>query len=362
MVAIALDVMSAEKGSDICLQAAVRALKVQPSLKVWLVGAREVLEAFVKTVVESTVRKRLLLEYADQVIMPDDDPVSALRQKKSSSTHKTIELVRKGYAQAAVSCANTGALMAISRYFLKRLPGVDRLSLSARYPTYDFSKDILLADVGASMDLAPVHLLQMARLLSCYAKATFNTSSVRVGLISCGVEAGKGNALVKQTVPLLNQDSFYEFVGLLEPEDLFKRKADVALCDGFVGNAILKASESSARYVLNVTKQALSGNWFAKYCVGGLLHTFLKPYMVKIRPEKRDGAIVLGVNGVVVKSHGASVCDNVVSALSYAYDIVSRGAVDALGEVGDFSASLSLSEMPERVGETGDKKEEGALL
>lgn len=331
MVAIALDAMTSEAGASEVVKGGCDALKMHKDLSIYMVGDAKVLHRLVeKHASDPSLVERIKIVPSTDIIQHDDNPVTVLRNKPNSSTHTAVNLVKQHKAQACVSCANTGALMAISRCVLKRLHGVQRLSLAARYPTYEFSNDIILADVGASMDVEAVHIWQMAHLLAQYTISASGTPTV--GLLSCGVEKGKGNRLVNQAVPMLESSRRFQYVGLVEPSDLFLRKADIVLCDGFVGNAILKTSEASAKYILDILKTALTSSPMARL-LGGALRYYLNPYLFQIKPERRNGAMVLGVDGVVVKSHGNSEHEGVLSALSFAYNLVHDGVADRLKSV-----------------------------
>lgn len=336
MTTIAVDAMTCERGVASVVSAVLSAASIHKQLSFVLVGDTEQ----IKSVVPNGLPESVSIKHAAHTIKHSDNPVNAMR-KQGSSTHETLKLVKEKNADAAVSCANTGALMGLSRFFLKRLPGVQQLALAARYPTYNLDRDIMLADVGASMDMLPIHLWQIARLLTLYTTENIkDAKGPSVGVLSVGAEAGKGNALVKSLVPMLRYDKQLRYIGLVEPRDLYLGKADIVLCDGFVGNAVLKASEATGRFVQDLTKQALSSR--LGMIVGCALKPFLKPFQMKLSPEKRNGGLVLGVNGVVIKSHGNSCSTGVLAAIEFAIKALNAQTHHRLN-------SFSLLEIPEPI-------------
>ncbi|MDQ6991463.1 MAG: phosphate acyltransferase PlsX [Mariprofundaceae bacterium] len=242
------------------------------------------------------------------VIHMTDTPTVALRRKKQSSIHVAARAVRDGDWDVLVSAGNTGALMAISKFILKTLPGIDRPAIASMIPAADGGSTFFL-DIGANVDCSSEHLVQFAVMGSCYLKAAENMKSPRVGLLNIGSEDAKGTDVIKVAATRLRETKL-NFIGNVEGTDLFSDRVDVVVCDGFVGNVALKTMEGLAKLMFKQVKQELTSNIVAK--AGALLaRGALTRVKDTLNPSEHNGAPLLGLNGVVVKSHG--------SADAYAY-------------------------------------------
>lgn len=245
---------------------------------------------------------RLRLQHASEVVAMDDPVATALRTKKDSSMRVAINLVKDGEAHAAISAGNTGALMAVSRFVLKTLPGIDRPAIATKMPTVNGYVYVL--DLGANVDCLPEHLLQFGVMGSMLVSALEHKERPSVGLLNIGEEEIKGNEVVKRAGELL-RDSGLNFYGNVEGNDIFKGTTDVVVCDGFVGNIVLKASEGLAKMIADSLKEEFSRNIFTK--LGALMALpALRSFKHRFDHRRYNGASLLGLNGIVFKSHGSA--------------------------------------------------------
>jgi len=250
------------------------------------------------------VADRWEIQAASEVVEMDESPAVALRAKKDSSMRVAINLVKAGRAQACVSAGNTGALMATARFVLKTLPGIDRPAIMAQFPTMN-GKCVRVLDLGANVDSTPEHLLQFAVMGSVVATAVDNLSNPSVALLNIGSEDIKGNALVKNATQLLSECSAIHYIGYAEGDSIFYGDADIVVCDGFVGNAVLKACEGTLKLIAEFTKQEIKKNWLTRLSVLPAIPV-LNRLKKRIDPRKKNGASFLGLNGTVIKSHGSA--------------------------------------------------------
>jgi glycerol-3-phosphate acyltransferase PlsX len=232
----------------------------------------------------------------------DEHPSQALRNKKDSSMRVAINLVKEGAADACVSAGNTGALMATARYVLKTLPGIDRPAITSTMPSIHGQTYML--DLGANIGCTSKHLLQFAVMGSVLATAIDEIKNPKVGLLNVGEEEIKGNEQVKEANEVLRQSGL-NYVGYVEGDDVYCGDVDVVVCDGFVGNVALKTSEGVAKIISHYVKQEFNRNLFTKLC-GFLALPVLKAFTQRIDPRRYNGASLLGLRGVVIKSHGGA--------------------------------------------------------
>jgi len=262
---------------------------------------------------------------ATDVIAMDDAPAIAVRKKKQSSIHVAARAVRDGEWDAMVSAGNTGALMAISKLILKTLPGIDRPALASMIPAMDGGGTFFL-DIGANVDCSSDHLVQLAVMGSCYLQAAEGIESPRVGLLNIGSEDVKGTDVIKATAPRL-RESGLNFIGNVEGTDLFSDKVDVVVCDGFVGNVALKTMEGVASLILGTVKKELTSTVVAK--TGALLaRNALKRVKKSLSPDEHNGAPLLGLNGIVVKSHGGADVHGYACAIAVAQREVEANLIE----------------------------------
>ncbi len=304
-VRIALDAMGGDHGIDTVLPAALQALKQHPELELILVGDETLLNSKVSP------QSRLHIHHASQVVEMHEMPSKALRQKKDSSMRVAINLVKSGEAQACVSAGNTGALMATARFVLKTLPYIDRPAICTALPT--MTGQIHVLDLGANVDSSAQHLLQFAVMGSVLTSAINNIDNPRIGLLNIGAEEIKGNEQVKQAAQLLSSKPI-NYTGFVEGDDIFKGTVDVVVCDGFAGNVALKASEGAAKMITHYFKQAFSANLLTKFAALVSMPV-LKSLKHRIDPRRYNGASLLGLQGIVIKSHGGA------DALAFSYAI-----------------------------------------
>lgn len=294
--------MGGDHGPSVTVPAALDALAAHPDLKLVLVGDEPRLLAELKSH-NAAPSERLSLRHASQVVAMDEKPSIALRNKKDSSMRIAIELVKNGAAQAIVSAGNTGALMATARFVLKMLPGVDRPAIIAALPSMHGHTHVL--DLGANVDCDSESLFQFAIMGSVLVSAIDNTSNPRVGLLNVGEEEIKGNDQVKHAAQLLAACPALNYVGFVEGNDIYLGDVDVVVCDGFVGNSVLKASEGIAKMISNNLKAEFKRTWWTKL-TALLAMPVLKAIGRRINPDKYNGASLVGLRGIVIKSHGGA--------------------------------------------------------
>lgn len=333
---IALDAMGGDFGVDVTVPAALRALATHPQLKLILVGDRDSLERMLAAQ-SVTHHDRLLIHHASEQVAMDESPSSALRSKKDSSMRVAINLVKEGVAQACVSAGNTGALMATARFVLKTLPGVDRPAIVSTFPTQTKGKVVRMLDLGANVDSCADHLYQFAVMGSLLVSAVDKITHPKVALLNIGQEDIKGNDQVKRSAQLLAESKAINYYGYLEADDIFSGKVDVIVCDGFVGNISLKSMEGMAKLITRFSREEFKRSIFSRllaFLSLPVIHRIKK----RIDPARHNGASLLGLRGIVIKSHGGA------DAMAFTYAIN-----QALAEVEN--------NIPQRIGE-----EVGALL
>jgi len=313
-ITIALDAMSGDFGPEVVLPAASAALAREGGLQLVLVGDQEVLEPGLARL-PAAQRARVRVRHASQVVGMDELPSHAMRNKKDSSMRVAIDLVKAGEAQACVSAGNTGALMATARFVLKTLPGIDRPAICTSIPSIEGHNHIL--DLGANIDCSPEHLFQFAVMGSVLASAVDGIDNPRVGLLNIGEEEIKGNEVVKGAHKLL-QGGGLNYVGYIEGDGVFKGGTDVVVCDGFNGNVMLKTTEGVAKMISHFMKEAFTRGLFSRLAALVALPV-LKALRRRIDPRRYNGASLLGLRGIVVKSHGNADALSFANAIKIAY-------------------------------------------
>ncbi len=301
MITIALDAMGGDHGVNVTVPAALSVLNKEPELRLILVGRIGPLQAELS---RHRARRcdRLLVHPAEQVVGMDEPPAQALRGKKDSSMRVAIDLVRESKAAACVSAGNTGALMAIARFVLKTLPGIDRPAIITAIPAIRGHVHVL--DLGANVDCTAEQLLQFAIMGSVLISAVEGKERPRVGLLNIGEEEIKGNEVVKKTAELL-RTSPVNYCGFVEGDEIYTGDVDVIVCDGFVGNIALKTSEGLAQMITHFMRQEFRRNLFTK--LSGLVALpVLRAFHRRVDPRRYNGATLIGLNGTVIKSHGGA--------------------------------------------------------
>jgi glycerol-3-phosphate acyltransferase PlsX len=300
-ITVAIDTMGGDHGPHVTIPAALQALELDPQLNIVLVGLSDAIEAELKSL-KATTSPRLRIHHASEVVTMDEQPQSALKNKKDSSMRVAINLVKSGEASACVSAGNTGALMATARFVLKTLPGIDRPAIAGVFPCQKGKAYIL--DLGANADCTAEQLLQFAVMGSMLVACVENIENPTVGLLNIGSEDIKGNEVVKKTGELLRA-SHLNFYGNIEGNDIFKGTTDVVVCDGFVGNVTLKAGEGLLQMVGRFLSQEFKRNWRTKL-MGIACKPVLNAFKKRMDPRRYNGASFLGLRGIVVKSHGGA--------------------------------------------------------
>lgn len=324
-VAVAIDCMGGDHGPAVTIPAAEAFLRHHPDASVILVGRPEALETGA-AVLAARYAGRVAVQPAAEVVTMDDAPAIAMRTKKNSSMRVAIDLVKEGRADAAVSAGNTGALMAISRFVLKTLPGIDRPAIASVLPSTNGQTYVL--DLGANVDCTPEHLLQFGVMGAMLVAAVEHVERPSVGLLNIGEEAIKGNDVVKQAGVLLRASGL-NFYGNVEGDDIFKGTTDVVVCDGFVGNVLLKTSEGLAQMLARFLREEFGRNLLSKFmavCAMPVLNRFKH----RVDHRRYNGAALVGLRGVVVKSHGSADVFGFEQAIHRAAEAASNHLVDRI--------------------------------
>jgi len=301
-LAVALDAMGGDFGPQVIVPASVQALLQYPELKVILYGDQSAITSQL-SLLNQLQHPRIRIVHCEHVIANDTRPSQALRRSQGTSMRMALDAVSEGQADACISAGNTGALMALSRYILKQLPGVDRPALVTAIPTKTENKTWLL-DLGANVSCDADTLFQFAVMGAVLAEQN-TAASPRVALLNIGEEEIKGNDLVKRCAEMLANSPDIEYIGYLEGNELYSGRADVIVCDGFVGNVSLKTSEGVANLFIDSIKSAISSNPL-KRLVAKWLFNDLFISLKQLNPDQYNGASLLGLRGIVVKSHGSA--------------------------------------------------------
>lgn len=298
---VSLDAMGGDFGVAVVVKAALGYLESNRDISLVLVGDQQEIVAQLDKY-NARPYERLRIHHASQCVEMDEAPSQALRNKRDSSMRVAINLVKEGAANACVSAGNTGALMATSRYVLKTLLGIDRPAITSTIPSI-YGQTYML-DLGANIGCTSKHLLQFALMGCVLATAIDDIETPKVGLLNIGEEEIKGNEQVKEANEMLRKSSL-NYVGYVEGDDIFCSDVDVVVCDGFVGNVALKSSEGVAKIVSHYARQEFRRSLFTRFC-GLLALPVLKAFNQRIDPRSYNGASLLGLRGVVIKSHGSA--------------------------------------------------------
>jgi len=292
--------MSGDLGAEVVVRAAAAALKKYTSIKLIIVGDQAELQDLVTRIVGDDARLKII--HASEIVEMSEPPAEALRKKKDSSMRVAINLVKDGGADACVSSGNTGALMATSKFVLKTLPGIDRPAIISELPAKVGTLHML--DLGANTQATPEQLFQYAMMGSIVVSDIVGLDRPRIALLNIGAEDIKGPDTIREAANLL-KESTLNYVGFIEGDDLFSGKADVVVTDGFTGNVALKTIEGAVGLVLHFLKHAFARNWFARL-QAVLASRVLKGVAMKMDPRQYNGATLVGLNGIVIKSHGSA--------------------------------------------------------
>lgn len=312
---IALDIMGGDHGPLIILAAAKAALIKHPQLKLLLCGDGPLIERQIQDWSED-LRQKVTCIPTSQVVSMQDLPTQALKNKKDSSMRKAIDLVEQGDAAACVSAGNTGALMAIAYYVLRTLPGIDRPALISSLPTASQHK-VYLLDLGANVNSDSDTLLQFAVMGAVMAETVSGVAHPRVALLNVGEEQIKGHEKIKYAASLLADAPHINYTGYIEGNDIFTDKADVVVTDGFVGNIALKSCEGLGKLVISEVKRASAQNLLTRI-MAKLALPLLRTIYSRVNPDQYNGASLIGLRGIVVKSHGNANSDAFLYAIEEA--------------------------------------------
>jgi glycerol-3-phosphate acyltransferase PlsX len=321
MITLAVDCMGGDHGPRVTLAACRQFLDNHPEARLLLVGQQDSLRSF--------SHERATILHASEVVAMDDPVEVALRKKKDSSMRVAIQQVKDGAASAAVSAGNTGALMAIARYLLKTLDGIDRPAIATQLPNALGTATTVL-DLGANVDCTAEHLLQFAVMGSALVSVLNEGSEPTVGLLNIGEEVIKGSETIKRAGELLRsaaKSGELNFFGNVEGNDIFKGTVDIVVCDGFVGNVALKSSEGVATMIVGALKKEFSRNIFTKLAAL-VAYPVLKALMRGMDYSSYNGAALLGLRGLVFKSHGSADARSFEAALNRAYDAARNNLLD----------------------------------
>lgn len=299
---IAIDAMGGDFGPEVVVPAAINVATQNKKVKLILVGDQQVLQPYLADLTPA-ITSRMSIHHASERVEMDEAPAMALRKKKDSSMRVAINLVHEGQANAAVSAGNTGALMATAKFVLKTLKGIDRPAIISTLPAINGHTHML--DLGANVDCDAKHLLQFAIMGSVLAQTMDGIEAPKVGLLNVGSEAVKGNAQVKEADALLSSVQNINYIGYVEGDDIYHGSVDVVVCDGFVGNVSLKTAEGVAKMVSHFMKEEFKSSWYNKLAALVAMPV-LKAFKARIDPRVYNGASLLGLRGIVIKSHGGA--------------------------------------------------------
>jgi phosphate acyltransferase len=342
---IAVDAMGGDHGCGVVIEGAIRALQADSRIStLYLVGNRSEIHAALPRGGFRDHRVRVV--HASEVLTMEDKPVAAVRRKKDSSIVRAVELVHEGKADAVISLGNTGGIFAAATFRLGRIPGVDRGGIATIIPTPD--QHFVLLDSGANIECKPLHLAHYAAMGSIYSQQILGCENPRVGILSVGTEDSKGNELTLQAFKLCKLLDL-NFIGNVEGHDLFKNHVDVVVCDGFVGNIVLKSCESLALAMFSLLKRELTANPGRQ--LGALLaKNAFHAIRRRMDPELYGGAPLLGFNGTVLKAHGSARERAIASAIRVTTQSIQHNLNGLIGEqIARANERIAAAELPAEV-------------
>ncbi len=315
LIRISLDAMGGDHGLSVVVPAALEAVKRHNDIILTLVGDEQQIKQHLEDCNGSS-NEKIQIHHATQVVMMDEPPAQALRGKKDSSMRVAINLIKDGHVDAAVSAGNTGALMATARFVLRMISGVDRPAICSSIPSVNGGHTHLL-DLGANVDCKAENLYQFAVMGSILTEAIDSNPSPKIALLNIGQEAIKGNEQVKASNKLLEKAKNLNYIGYVEGDGIFHDDVDVVVCDGFVGNTALKTMEGAARMLTAELKNEYTRTLFSKVAALFSL-SILNRFRRKFDPRHYNGASLLGLQGIVIKSHGGMDSIGFANAISIA--------------------------------------------
>jgi glycerol-3-phosphate acyltransferase PlsX len=329
-VRIALDAMGGDHGAAVVLPGADLSLTRHPDIEFLLVGDRAVMDPLLDKLPRLKAGSQVI--HTDVAIRMDDKPSQALKRGRwKSSMWLALDAVKKGEADVVVSAGNTGALMAMARFSLKMLEGIERPAIAALWPTLRGESVVL--DVGASIGADETHLINLAAMGSAMARVLFDIERPTVGLLNVGVEEIKGLEAVREAGRILREGHFahFDYHGFVEGDDIGKGTVDVVVTEGFAGNIALKTAEGTARQLGQYLRTAMNRTWAARLGYFLARHA-LRTLREKMDPRKANGGVFLGLNGIVIKSHGGADSEGFANAVDMGYDMVRYGLLAKIVE------------------------------
>ena len=335
IITIAIDAMGGDYGPSVTTPAAITFLRESSGSiqhKIILVGLEDQITPIIQDLnaEDLVAANRLAVLAASQVVEMDEAPAHALKKKKDSSMRVAINLVKDGTAQACVSAGNTGALMATARFVLKTISGINRPAIISSMPCKDSSTTVHMLDLGANVDSSPEMLVQFAIMGSVITKFVDGKKTPTVALLNVGAEEIKGSEKVKKASALLSASNL-NYIGYIESDNIFASKVDVIVCDGFEGNVALKASEGTAHMILSMLKEEFMRNWLTKI-VGAACKPIFARLQSRLDPREHNGATLIGLNGIVVKSHGGTDEYGFLHAIEEASQQVERDVISHISQ------------------------------
>ena len=346
-VKLTIDCMGGDHGPSVTVPAAVNFVRSHPDAHLMLVGIESAIRAQLKKL-KAADEQALTVVPASEIVAMDDPVEVALRKKKDSSMRVALNRVKDDEAQACISAGNTGALMAVSRYVLKTLPGIERPAIAFALPNPTGYTTML--DLGANVDCEPQHLLQFAEMGHALVAAVEGKERPSIGLLNIGEEVIKGNETIKRAGELL-RTSTLNFRGNVEGNDIYKGTVDVIVCDGFVGNVALKTSEGLAQMLSDIIKEEFGRSWLTRVMAILALPVLLR-FKKRVDHRQYNGAALLGLRGLVIKSHGSADAYAFEWAIKRGYDAVKNGVLERLARAMEENAG-SLEQATREAGSAG---------
>lgn len=324
-MAIAVDAMGGDRPLTVQVESAVQAVK-DFGIEVIIVGAEAQINEQLKQY--SYDQQKVRVVNSTEIVEMNESPATALRQKKDSSIRVAIDLVKAGEADAVISAGNTGASMAIAKFVLKSVEGIERPAIASLMPSVHHSHPFVLLDIGANTDCKPLYLFQFALMGDAYARTYLHLDNPRVALLNVGEEEGKGYLDLKETFDLLKQSTL-NFAGNIEGKSMFRDRVDVVVCDGFIGNIALKVAEGTFDFVRSILREEVQSSWLSKLGYLAMKGPFRQ---LRKRADYTEvgGAPLLGVNGVVIICHGSSKVHTLRNAIKHAQECAEQKLNDKI--------------------------------
>jgi glycerol-3-phosphate acyltransferase PlsX len=327
---ISVDAMGGDRGPAAVVAGLAEAARRHPRLRILLHGDQALLDPLLARY--PSLRDRVTLRHTERVVTMEDKPAQVMRHGMGTSMWSAIDSVKDGEASVAVSCGNTGALMAVSMLRLRKLPGVNRPAIACLWPSRNPGGFNLMLDVGADVRAETADLLQYAVMGASYARNGLGLKRPRLGLLNVGTEDHKGRAELKEAhdrMPALGQISDFDYVGFVEGGDLPSNRVDVIVTDGFTGNVALKTGEGTAKLISDFLREAFGAGILSKFAALLAVNS-LKRLQKRIDPRRVNGGVFLGLNGTVVKSHGAADATGVAAAVGLAFQLAQVRFIERL--------------------------------